>query len=94
MNEIFRQFDDVIDDDAQVIYHPILGGWKAESFDALGEVSSVEYIYLNPSGGSDDGVPTVFLYQGPNGDPGQDEALVHVVVFEERTVSATSDRNV
>lgn len=37
------------------------------------------YVYLNPSTGSDDGVPTVFLYEGPLGDPGQDAALLHVI---------------
>jgi hypothetical protein len=77
--DFFPVFDveEVFDVDSGVTYYPILGGWRAEK-----DSGSTEYIYLNPSGGSDDGVPTVFLYQGANGDPAQDEAVVHVVVFD------------
>lgn len=79
MNDVFRQLN-IVDEDSQVVYHPILGGWRAERFNDQGEVVEREYIYLNPSGGSDDGVPTVFVYQG-DGDPRTDVPLRHVVVF-------------
>ena len=91
MNEIFRQLN-VIDDDSHVVYRPILGGWKAELFDDQGEVLDTEYIYLNPSGGSDDGVPTVFVYRGSDGDPQTDTPLVHIVAFDKHVVT-TRDRN-
>lgn len=71
--------DPVSDPDSGVIYLPWstekVVGWEAHRPDG-----SIEYVYLNPSGGSDDGVPTVFLYRGTTGDPTQDEALAHVDV--------------
>lgn len=44
-----------------------------------------EYVMLNPSSDSDDGVSTVFVYHGPTGDPGQDPAYVHFDLFEAST---------
>lgn len=44
------------------------------------------FVYLNPSSsdeGADHPTPTVFLYSGPNGDPAQDGASVHVEILEE-----------
>lgn len=38
------------------------------------------YVYLNPSGVTDDGVPNVFLYIGQSGNPVGDEPLIHAVV--------------
>lgn len=75
--DVFDAHDVPVDDDSGVTYFPILGGWRAESLSG-----EVEFIYLNPSGGSEDGVPTVFLYQGTEGDPVQDGAVTHVEVFE------------
>lgn len=91
MNQIFRQLN-VIDYDGYVMYQPILGGWKAEQFNDQGDIVDTEYIYLNPSDGSDDGVPTVFVYQGGDGDPQTDTPLVYIVAFDEHVV-ATRDRN-
>lgn len=76
-NYFVSESDVVRDDDGSVVYQPILGGWMAEDT----RTGEREFIYLNPSGGSDDLIPTVFLYQGPNGDPSQDAAIVHVVTF-------------
>lgn len=42
-----------------------------------------EYLYLNPSSESDDGVPNVFVYQGPQGDPAIDEAHCFINVGTE-----------
>ncbi len=72
---IFHLNERVFDPDSDVTYFPVLGGWGAE------KDGDIEYLYLNPSGGSDDGVPTLFLYQGEHGDPHQDVAVVHVVPF-------------
>lgn len=76
MFDVFDAHDVPHDEDSGVTYYPVLGGWRAETLDGD------EYIYLNPSGGSDDGVPTVFLYQGTKGDPQSDMPIVHVVVGE------------
>lgn len=43
----------------------------------------VEYVYLNPSSDSDDGTSNVFVYQGTEGDPVQDPAYTHYVMFQE-----------
>lgn len=40
----------------------------------------VTYVYLNPTTESDDGVPTVFVYSGGQGEPAHDEPIVHVTV--------------
>lgn len=45
--------------------------------------TEVEYLVLNPSTGSDDGVPTVFVYQGATGDPAADGAVCHFVMFDQ-----------
>lgn len=73
----------ITDHDSGVTYEPYTDepsgavGFKATHL----STGQVEYIMLNPSGGSDDGVPTVFLYLGPTGEPGQDEAAHHYVMF-------------
>lgn len=41
-----------------------------------------EFLYLNPSSESDDGVSNVFLYHGPAGDPRQDGTVIYVDVAE------------
>ncbi|HKT83991.1 MAG TPA: hypothetical protein VJQ84_09180, partial [Solirubrobacterales bacterium] len=40
-----------------------------------------EFIYLNPSGETDDGKPNVFLYHGPVGDPVDDTPQHHYLVL-------------
>jgi hypothetical protein len=42
-------------------------------------IATETYVYLNPSTGSDDGVPTVFVYQGEHNDPGQDGSECYIV---------------
>ncbi len=69
------------DDDAGIIYTPWSDG-RAVGFKATHAGGEVEYIYLNPSDGSDDGVPNVFVYIGPTGDPSQDNAIVHFEMME------------
>jgi hypothetical protein len=73
----------ILDRDSGTTYTPFINkhwevGYRCEGVD--GEVT---YVYLNPSGGSDDGVATVFLYQGSTGDHDQDGPTVHVVVWEQ-----------
>lgn len=36
-----------------------------------------QYIYLNPSSETDDGIPNVFVYIGPHGDPAMDSPAHH-----------------
>ncbi len=52
-------------------YTPWTDGW-AIGFHVRHDDGREEYVYLNPSGASDDGQNTVFLYQGSHGDPGKD----------------------
>jgi uncharacterized protein YcnI len=66
------------DSDSGVTYRPILGGWEATA-----DTGEVRHIYLNPSGGSDDGVACVFLYVGPAGDLDQDAPVVHFDLFDD-----------
>lgn len=51
----------------------------------------VEYVYLNPSGRSDDQVPTIFPYQGRTGEAGQDGGACdhHFVVFSSDPIDET-----
>jgi hypothetical protein len=69
--------DDVRDNDGQVTYEPILGGWVAKFDDGR-----VENVYLNPSGGSDDGVATVFLYVDQGEEVVTERALLHITMGE------------
>jgi hypothetical protein len=68
------------DDDAGVYYEPFVKdgrvGYRVASIDGARET----FIYFNPSGGSDDGVPTVFVYQGEDNDPAVDQPEDHHVV--------------
>lgn len=60
-------FNVISDDDAKVTYEPWTDG-HAVGFKATNAEGEVRYIYLNPSGGSGDGVANVFLYIGKTGD--------------------------
>jgi hypothetical protein len=66
------------DDDGNVIYIPFLHagrvGYRVVSRTADRPET---FIYFNPSGGSDDGVPSVFVYEGTHGDPNFDGASHH-----------------
>jgi hypothetical protein len=69
----------------RTVFEPWTDGF-AVGFKVTREGRGVQFVYLNPSlddgteKGGDDG--TVFLYQGPAGDPSVDPGLVHVDVFE------------
>jgi hypothetical protein len=56
-----------------------------------GEPDTYVYLYLNPSGESDDLTPNVFLYQGPDGDPSTDTPIIHSVVGETRLEVCLTD---
>lgn len=78
-----RVFGSVRDEGGRVTYRPFPGGWRAEHDDGR-----VKFVYLNPSrndpGDPEADEPNVFLYQGLNGDlddAGQDEAVIHLLVF-------------
>lgn len=73
----------VTDEDSGVTYEPWTDsarGGAGIGFKCTHPNGDVEYIFLNPSLGSDDGVPTVFVYQGIHGDPGRDGAAHHYVI--------------
>jgi hypothetical protein len=79
--EATPSFDFTITDaDSETTYTPWTDGW-AVGFKCERN-GKVEYIYLNPSGGSDDGVPTVFAYVGTEGDSSQDQAAHHYDLFD------------
>ena len=61
MSQIIR------DDDAGVVYEPYTAPSGALGFKAT-KGAEVEYILLNPSRGSDDGVACVFVYIGKGKD--------------------------
>lgn len=62
----------------EATYEPWSDG-RAIGFKATSPDGRVEYVYLNPSTEPDDGVPNVFLYAGPHGNP----ALDHTVVYHD-----------
>lgn len=79
------------DKSSGVIYDPFVAtdgrvGYQVTRL-AEGDAERTTYIYFNPSGGSDDGVPTVFVYMGDDNDPALD-APQHFYVpkfFEEQS---------
>jgi hypothetical protein len=79
---LFTRFPqhEVFDADAQVRYVPVVSAYGNPGYECTLPDGSVTYVYLNASGGSDDGVPTVFLYQGMEADPGADHAEHFAVV--------------
>lgn len=82
--ETVARFDFAVEDpDSGVTYHPWTDG-HAIGFKAELPNGEVRFVYLNPSGGSDDGVATVFPYEGAEGDPSQDRGACghHFVVFD------------
>lgn len=70
------------DEDARVTYESWTNGY-AMGFKCSRVGQPDEYIYLNPSDGSDDGVPNVFVYIGPYGDPAEDDVPAHHYVIGE-----------
>lgn len=69
------------DNDADVSYHFWTNG-AALGYEIHFPDNRIEFIYLNPSDGSDDGTPTVFVYQGTEADPGADTALCYFDVSD------------
>lgn len=70
----------VHDETSGVTYRPWSNGY-AVGFECRHSDGRVEYIYLNPSQETDDGVANVFLYQGTEGDPAQDVPHHHYDLF-------------
>lgn len=70
------------DPDAKVTYEPWTDG-RAVGFRVTHDDGRVEYVYLNPSGGSDDGVGSVFLYFDESGDVTQGATVTHLDMFAE-----------
>ena len=69
------------DADAGVYYEPFIedgrvGYRVASNRPGMGLET---FVYLNPSDGSDDGVPTVFVYQGIENDPALDGSECYIV---------------
>lgn len=76
-----RLGDPIRDNDARVTYAPFTDG-TVMGFKCTQVGQPDEYIYLNPSTGSDDGAATVFVYIGPDGDPAKDPAVHHYPIGE------------
>jgi hypothetical protein len=62
-----------------MLYEP----WQSENgqvgFKCTSKDGVISYVYLNPSTDEDPGdVPNVFLYQGADGDPALDRAIIHL----------------
>lgn len=74
----------IVDEDSGVTYEPWTNGWSV-GYKTVSPTGDVEYVYLNPSSGGEAELGTVFAYQGPAGDPCEDEALVHFVVHDTRS---------
>lgn len=68
----------------EVTYTPWTDGYAVGFKVEHKATNTVEYIYLNPSNneGNED-VPNVFIYQGPQGDPSQDQPIHHYTVLED-----------
>lgn len=58
------------------IYEPITDGW-AVGYRVTHADGRVEFIYLQPSGESDDATANVFVYIGPDGSPVESDQPVH-----------------
>jgi hypothetical protein len=56
-------------------YTPWTNGWSVGYHVTFNDDRPAEYLYLNPSGGSDDGVDCAFIYQGTEGDPAIDGSV-------------------
>jgi hypothetical protein len=76
----------VYDMDAGVSYQFWTNG-TAVGYEIHFPDNRIEFIYFNPSDGSDDGVPTVFVYQGTEADPNADTPLCHFVVADSETTA-------
>lgn len=71
----------VHDSDAEVSYHFWTNG-ASLGYEIHFPDNRIEFIYLNPSTGSDDGVPTVFAYQGTKGELGADSPICYFDVSD------------
>lgn len=74
---------EIRDEDSGIVYEPWSNGWSV-GFRCVAPDGAVDYVYLNPSGGGEPALGTVFAYQGPEGDAGADDALCHFVVHDDR----------
>ncbi len=74
--------DDVLDQTSGVRYVPWTDGY-AVGYECHLPDGTSEFIYLNPSTSSDDGMPNVFVYYGTAGDIGHDGAEHFYVIGEE-----------
>lgn len=69
MSEAIRvSADKIRDDDGRTTYTPFIGSEGQVGYRCEHDNGDVAYIYLNASGGSDDGVATVLLYQDLDAD--------------------------
>ena len=57
-------------------YEPWTDGY-AVGFRCTKPSGEVSFVYLNPSEHGED-VPNVFVYEGPAGDPCEDEPSIHI----------------
>lgn len=69
-------FDFKVETPEGVTYEPWTDG-HAVGFKLIHASGTEEYVYLNPSSDADGGVPNVFVYQGPDGDPAGNDVPYH-----------------
>ena len=69
------------DGDSGVTYDGVASDYGAVGFRATHPDGRVEFIMLNPSGGSDDGVPTAFVYIDADA-PSLENAVHHYIMFD------------
>lgn len=75
--------DCIVDEDSGVQYRPYLSLLHGSvGYEATHPDGRREFITLNPSGGSDDGVPTVFVYIDTD-EPTLENAVHHYIMFDE-----------
>jgi hypothetical protein len=82
MRRFFNQLGPVVNDKDSGITYQLWTDGHAIGYKITHPGGRVAYLYLNAGGGSDDGAPTVFAYQGYAGDLGEDSPICHFDVRE------------
>jgi len=73
----------IMDEDSGVQYTPFITHDGRVGYECTDTATGrFEFLYFNPSNGSDDGVPNVFVYQGTQNDPYADGAVHHYTVLD------------
>jgi hypothetical protein len=70
-------YDDrqIVDFDSGVVYTPLVMPDGRVGYEVESDAGERTFIYFNPSDGSDNGAPNVFVYMGARNDPVLDAPL-------------------